>query len=354
MKYELVVENPVLGVRYDISNIVEEIRNETHISDYPGKLEFSFHDNTDVQIKNGNTVYLSIDETKIFSGFVFSTQVDEDNFVKVTAYDCLRYFKNTDFLIIQEGETDEGIPLNTIYEVVATCCMRNNLKALKIVEALGPNEGPTRLSPYIFNGNTYFEIIEHCIDEMLVRKGIWYFVRAVRNEFDRVEIRNIRNLNDDEPVIIITDDEQLIRKYTYSRSIDEDTFNQIRYTKEVEEGEGSEKITKRYHYMVSNQASINEWGTLQYFENLNDSSLTEDQIQERAAMMLKLKNRETQSFRITIDGSKYVFAGAPVYVNIVNLTPYGFINGKLYIVESCTHIIKGTDYSTDLNLLVVE
>lgn len=354
MKYELVVKNPVLGVTYDISNIFEEIRNETRISDYPGKLEFSFHDNPDVQITNGNTVYLSIDNTKIFYGFVFNVEVNEDNLVKVTAYDCMRYFKNTDFLIIQEGSTDEGTPLGTIYEVVQTCCRRNGLIADKIIDDSDSDVAKTRLTPYIFNGNTYFEIIEHCVNEMLVRKGTWYFVRAVRNQLDHVEIRNIRHLNDDEPVIIITDDEKLIRKYTYKRSIDEDTYNQIRYTKEVEEGEGDNKITKRYHYMISNQASINEWGTLQYFENLNDSSLTKEQIEERAAMMLKLKNRETQSFKITIDGSKYAFAGAPVYVKISNLIPYGFINGKLYLIESCTHTIKGQDYSTDLTLMVVE
>lgn len=348
MKISLIVFNKRLGIEYNLSNIVEEVKNDTQISSYAGKLEFRYHDNPQVQIFNGDIVTFKIDDNHMFSGFVFKVTVNGEGLTTVLAYDCLRYFKNNDFLIIQDRTVVKDSPKNTIGEVFATCCMRNGLKADK------GDIDQYMLSPYIFNGNTYFEIMEHCIDELLANKGIWYFIRAKKDVYDTAEIKNIRDIPLDEPILVVSDNQEIINSYEYSRSIDSDTYNQIRYTKEVDEGEGSDKITKRYHYMVFNQASINEWGTLQYFENLNDSSLTVKQIEERAANMLKLKNRETLSFKITLEGSKYVFAGSPIYLNIKELEPYGFKNGQLYIVDSCTHTIKEEIHTMDLTLLVVE
>ena len=52
-----------------------------------------------LEVEEGDAVQFIYKNTKVFFGFVFAIEKSKDEFIKITAYDQLRYLKNKDTFI---------------------------------------------------------------------------------------------------------------------------------------------------------------------------------------------------------------------------------------------------------------
>jgi hypothetical protein len=325
MKIELIVQSKETGQLWEISELVSDISWDTYITDQPGKLTFNFIDEDNkVLLPEGSIVSFKVDDTKVFFGYVFKNGCDESSKVQITAYDQLRYLKNKDVYVIP------GMTSSQIFEKI---CKETQLR-YSVLDA-----SSYVLPASVEDNKTYYEVIQKSIDLTLINTGKWYFVR---DNFGTLEYQLINRLKT--PVFI--GDGSLLSKYSFESSIDEDTYNQIKLVKEDKDAK------KREIYIVKDSNTIETWGTLQYFEKMDEDS-NAAQIQARAEMLLKLKNRATKTLKLgTVIGDLRVFAGAGVILGIQKLVPRGIELNKYFMVTSVSHTFKNDSHTMSPELQV--
>ena len=69
---------------------------ETQRKGQPGKCSFTIIPDSKLHIEEGNAVRFDVNGRSVFFGFIFERSWNSDGQMKVTAYDQLRYLKNTD------------------------------------------------------------------------------------------------------------------------------------------------------------------------------------------------------------------------------------------------------------------
>jgi hypothetical protein len=84
-----------------------------------------------------------------------------------------------------------------------------------------------------------------------------------------------------------------------------------------------------------------------------DEASNAAQIQARAEMLLKLKNRKTKSLKLNnVLGDLRVFAGAGVVLGIKKLVVRGIAINKYFMVTSATHTFANDLHTMSLELQV--
>lgn len=126
--------------------------------------------------------------------------------------------------------------------------------------------------------------------------------------------------------------------YSYSSSIDRQTYNQIKITFE------NKKSGKREVFIAKDSANINKWGLLQYTDKVEIATNGA----AKAEALLKLYNTKTRSLSISDAlGDIRVRAGSSVIVKL----GLGDINIQSYLlVEKVTHKFKQNQHLMDLKL----
>ncbi len=287
---------------YEISELVTKISYKDTLNDGCSKLEFSYIHN-ELDIKNGSVVKFTYENTKIFQGYVFKISRSKGNEISVTAYDQLRYCKAKDTLVLKE---------DTAATIVNKMC--NYFKLQK---------GTIADTKYILNtgvqdDKTWLDIIYSAISDTLVNAGKWY---ALRDEFGSITLRELGELSTD----LVLGDNSFCYDYKYGRSIDDEFYNMIKLVSKDEEA-------KTVNIAVSkDDASINRYGVLQYYENV-DKKFNSAQVKAKAANLLKLYNREKETISLDCLGDTSVRAGSGFYCNIGDIN----FNKKL-IVKSASH-----------------
>lgn len=84
-------------------------------------------------------------------------------------------------------------------------------------------------------------------------------------------------------------DEETGENYTYTSSIDENTFNKIKLTYDNEET-GFREV-----YIAQDSENMNRWGVLQHFDTLGKG----ENGAAKADALLKLYNNKTRSLKLT-------------------------------------------------------
>lgn len=87
----------------------------------------------------------------------------------------------------------------------------------------------------------------------------------------------------------------ILTGYQYSRSIDGDTFNQIKLVRDNKDA-GKQEV-----YIAKDSETIRQWGLLQYYEKVDDG-MNAEQIKEKADALLQLKNRVRQTLSLERTG----------------------------------------------------
>lgn len=325
MAIELLVQDSETGKINEISELVDEIKWNTYLVDQPGKLTFNVVDSkAKLPISEGSRVSLKVDGKGVFFGIVFRVELNEEEKIAITAYDQLRYLKNKDTYEVK------SITASQLFKKI---CEDFKLK-YRILDS-SDYVLPSRVE----DNKGLMEIIQKGIDLTLVNKGNWYMVR---DNFGTLEFSTINRLKTN----LVIGDSSLLSTYSLESSIDEDTYNQIKIIKE------NKDTNKREGYIVKDSNAIAKWGTLQYFEKM-DENANVAQIQQRAEMMLKLKNRKTKTLKLgNVLGDLRVFAGSGIILSIEKLANKGVNLNKYFMVTEAEHTFENDLHMMSLGMQV--
>lgn len=281
----------------------------------PGKLTFSIVADEALNIQEGNAVKLIVDGVNCFFGFIFKKQRNDNRKIDVTAYDQLRYFKNKD--------TYSYIG-KTAGQLLKMICGDFGLR-YGVIEDTG-YVIPKKLE----NNKTLFDIMQNALDATMMNTNKLYLLY---DKFGEITLTNIANLKI--PLLI---DEETGKSFDYSSSIDEHTYNQVKLTYD------NEKTGKRDIYLTKDSAHINEWGVLQYFDELQEG----ENGPAKAAKLLEYYNKKTRKLKVSgVFGDIRVRAGTSPLIRL-NLGDVSVNNYMM--VTSATHTFSNGIHTMDLQL----
>ena len=282
----------------------------------PGKLEFTVVKGPGLNFAEGDPVKLTVNGTAMFYGFVFKKKRDKGGTIDVVAYDQLRYLKNKDTI------TEEGLKASDLLKRIATDFRLN----LGTVEDTGYT-----LETIVEENQTLFDMIQSALDETLMNTKQLYVL------YDDAGKLTLKNINTMKLNLLI--DEETGENFSYESSIDEQTYNKIKLAY------NDEKTGKRELFIAQDGAKMNQWGVLQYFEEIQ----TQTGASAKADALLKLYDQKTR--RLTVKnafGDVRVRAGSAL---VVALNLGDIITNNFMVVEKVTHTFKDNEHRMELDLI---
>ncbi len=312
VKVDLVIQN---GKKLFSPPVIEGLKVVWERKNTAGKMTFQTILSSKYKIQEGNSVLMSLNGKKFFYGFVFTVKHSKDGGLDVTVYDQLRYLKNKDTYVYKKKSTDALIRM--------------------IARDMGMNVGTlaeTKCAVTRAEDNlTLFDIISNSLNETLMATGNTY---TLYDDCGRLMLKKPTSMKVTSCLI----DAETAEDYSYSRSIDQDVYNQIKLEYQNED---SKKI--KFYYTRSKK-NISKWGTLQYFEKIDYPKLAKI----KGEVLLKLYNRVSKTINISgAFGNSKVRAGSlvPVLLDLGDAKVSSFL-----LVDKVTHMFDNGIHKMDLDL----
>lgn len=263
-------------------SVKEPVTWTTNWRGVPGSLTLSII-SPGYRLPKGTEIQFWDNDEKLFFGYIFETTNKKDKIVDITAYDQLRYLKNKDY--------------NAFINMTATEIIK------KIANDTYMKCGTLEDSGYkiasLIKKGTYFDMILEAISLTTTNTRKLFILD---DDFGKLRLRNIANT-----AVGILLDEESGENYSYSSSIDSDTYNQVKVVRE------DKKSKKKSIFIAKDSSRIQEWGLLQLLEDLGEN----ENGQIKANTLLALKNRETKRFSLSkCFGDNRLKAGNRCYVKL--------------------------------------
>ena len=282
----------------------------------PGKLTFTVVKDGELNFQEGDPVKLTVDGTPMFYGFVFTKSRDKDDTIDVTAYDQLRYLKNKDTI------TEEGLKASDLLKRIATDFRLN----LGTVEDTGYT-----IETIVEENQTLVDMVQNALDETLLNTGKLFVL------YDDVGKLTLKDINSLKTNLLI--DATTAEDFSYSSSIDEQTYNKIKLAF------NNEKTGKRELYVAQDGEKMNQWGVLQYFEEIQ----TVTGAPAKAETLLAHYDRKTRKLTVkNAFGRPDIRAGSAI---MVSLNLGDMIANQFLMAEKVVHTFKGEEHWMDLTLV---
>lgn len=281
----------------------------------PSKLTFTVIKDGGLAFSEGDRVCFYYKDQGLFMGYVFTKKRTREHHIEVTAYDQLRYLQNKFTYVFTNKSASEIIEL---------MCADFSLKTGKI-------ENTNYIIPSLIEENkSLFDIALDSLDETVTNTGKLY---VLFDNFGSIELRELENM-----ATTVLIDEETAEDFTYTSSIDKETYNKIvlYYI--------DEETNDRIPYTAKDDSKLSQWGILQYFEEVKTPSIG----QSKANALLQLYNKKTRELTINnAFGNPNVRAGSLVVVQL-NL---GDIRTNNYmVVEKVTHKFETDHYTMELTM----
>ena len=294
--------------------VKEGVEIEWERTGSPGKLTFTVLKTEGVDFSEGDPVCFYYDKKPVFMGYVFKKSRDREQQIEVTCYDQIRYLKNK-YTYIFENKTAS--------QIISALCNDFNLST-------GIMDNTGYVIPAISKENiSALDIALDVLEETLLNTGNMF---VLYDDFGKINVKNCANMMSTALIY-----EQSAENFDYSSSIDDETYNNI-----VLYYKGDDNTIQIF--TASSEARIREWGTLRYFEEVDNPTSA----QNKANALLNLYNKKTRE--LTIDGAfgDVTVRGGTLIPVKLNL---GDINVNNYmLVEKVTHKFNKDHYTMDLTL----
>lgn len=280
----------------------------------PGKLTFTVIKTEGLAFQEGDPVVFYYDSNVMFLGYVFKKKRNKEHHIEVTCYDQIRYLKNK-YTYVFENKTAS--------QITQALCEDFGL-------ATGTLENTSYVIPSLVEENkSALDIILGALEDTLANTGQMY---VLYDDGGKLCIKNCGNMVSNTLIF-----EESAENFDYSSSIDDETYNSIiLYYKD--------KDNKIEIYTASSKETINQWGTLRYFEEVKNPTIG----QNKADSLLRLYNKKTRELKITgAFGSPEVRGGTliPVRLDLGDIQTNNFM-----LVEKVTHNFEKDHYTMDLTL----
>ena len=269
-------------------------------------------------VLEGNQVLMRYKGGDIFLGYVFTRKVDnKKDVMKITAYDQLRYLKNKWYYQFE------------------------NVKASDIIKQIGKDFqlrlGDIEDTGFVFesrteNNKTLFDMILNslAITTQMTKKSY-----VLYDDCGSLSLSESENMKITDLIL----DEKSGEKFTYSSSIDKDTYNNIMLYYD------NKDTKKKELYNVKDSVNMRRWGILALFESVPEGVNKK----EKADKLLELHNYPRRTYSMSkVFGDIRVFGGSGVMVKM-QIAEMNILN--YMIVNSVKHTFKSEEYFMDLNLV---
>ncbi len=297
--------------------VVGEIKYVSYSNGTASELEFSVIKDSKLNFTEGNHVYFTVNDKKVFYGFIFTkTRGDNGNTIKVKAYDQIRYLKNKDNLEFTPRTADKYIT-RIAGQTRLTCGVIEN------------TEHEIELT--VEEGTSYLEMISKALETTKKAKGKEYIFY---DDFCKLTLKNVNNLDTNCRIT-----ENTLQDFSYSTSIEE-SYNKVKLLKD--DGRKNEAAIE---YVEKDEESIKNWGVLQYYEKL---STDEPNGKASAVQLLKQHNKKIIKLSLQgVFGDVNVRGGKNVFVE---LTTGGTKLKQFLQVTRCTHSFSKGRHFMDLEV----
>lgn len=284
----------------------------------PGRLDFTIIEDSSIHFMEGDVVSLLVNQKPMFYGFIFSKSSDHEESVKITAYDQLRYLKNSDDYLYQNKTATKVIQM--IAKDFRMSCGTLADTKYNIKYRLEENAA-------------LFDIIQNALDLTLENTGRMY---VLYDDYGKLTLKDIVNMR-----VNVVIDEDTAQGFSYSSSIDEQTYNQIKLVyKNTDDKEHTTTITD----VLRDTTNINKWGVLQF----KDEVSSKDLIKPKSKLLLNYYNQKTKKLGITdAIGDTRIRAGSSIPV-ILTLEDKKV--SQYMMVERVTHKFSNQEHSMDLTI----
>lgn len=280
----------------------------------PGTLKFTTLKVANMSFQEGDPVCFYYDDKLVFMGYVFTKKRDREHHIEVTCYDQIRYLKNK-YTYVFENKTAS--------QIITALCKDFNLH-------VGTIENTKYVIPAIAEENiAALDIVLDVLEETLLNTGNMF---VLYDNAGKLTVKNCENMISSTLIM-----EDTAENFDYSTSIDDETYNSI-----VLYHKGEDETIKLF--TASDPASISQWGTLRYFEEVKTPTIG----QNKANALLKLHNKKTRELKVTgAFGDISVRGGTliPVKLYLGDTSANNFM-----LVEKVTHNFENDHHTMDLTL----
>lgn len=280
-------QNLETGDAFDITTLVKSAQWTTKRSGYPASLELSVLDDPAVDWVCGGILTAQNGKEKLFYGYLFQIDLDEEGTVGLTAYDQTRYLKNKDTYVFTGKRADQ---------IVAQIAADFRLKTVSL-----PGTGYA-IPSMVEDGQTLFDIILKALDLTLINAGRMFYLW---DDFGALRLSEVKASGE----LVVLGDESLTTGYTYSVEIDSQTSNKVKLVRDNKE------TGKRDVYLFQDSNNIKRWGVLQNYEKV-DENWNAAQITAQGDRMLALYNRPARSLELKAVSLPEVRAGKVIFVDL--------------------------------------
>lgn len=326
--FQIVVEEPVVWT--------------TEQQGSPSKLEFTvlkFTDGDQLSFNEGATVIFKYKGQEVFRGRIFTKQRDKDHHIACTAYDSLRYFKNKMNPRVYNMHTG-----TTTTKILDALCSSNENSFTK-----GEFEDSKQVVTWNeVNPTTLFDIIKEASEQSYVTdpKHTRY---TLYDEGGKLYYKSQESMKL-KPALLI--DKNTLENFSYTSSIDEETYNRVLLYWGDDEGTTTKKKKTTSEermpaglYDVQSDENIEAWGLLQYTEKIDSRS---SNYKDKAKKILETYNQKTRDLSLQgVLGDVRVRAGSSVLIDL----DLGDVAPKKYVfVLKARHIFEHKHHSMDLDV----
>ena len=316
-----------VATKTDSKTIVKEYAPIMTAADYvtnrtnsPGKFTFSTVEDKGIDIELGSCVYVNEGGTKLFKGYVFSAERQKNHKVTYTAYDQLRYLK---------AKASYTFVATSVEDIIRQIASDFGLKVGTLA-----NTG-YKIPSLICENETCLDIITEAIAQTIVQTGkIFVFY----DDYGELTLKEAGSLIWNK----LIGEKSLLSDYSYQRSIDSDTYNQVKLAR-------PNKDTGRADvYIYKDTDAIGQWGLLQYYDVV-DENMNSAQIQELCENYLKYYDRVWQTLKLKkVVGAPELRAGwiSPVRIDTIaaaNVT-------RLVLTERISHKWTGNSHTMEIEV----
>ena len=282
MDLKVYLQNSNNGKVFDISEICTTITVTKNIEGNAGKLDVLLQKDPNdlLQVSNGSIISFIKDGKGIFYGFVFTIGTDSKETYKITAYDQMRYLKNEEVYVTKD------LTASQIFEKI---CYDKQLRyQVKVPSNYVP-------SAYLHDKKSLYEIINRGRKQANIYEGQQFYIT---DEFGTLVWSELGH----EKTNVILGDASLLTDYKYEKTIDKETFNQVKMYRD------NKTSGKRDVWLAKDSNNIKRWGELQLLAKADDND-TPAMIQDTVQKYLKLRNRETETLKLNAIGIDELTAG---------------------------------------------
>lgn len=318
---ELLIKNKK-GAVWNASALATDISWKTSRAGKPSTLDVTLVTSggnpKSFNVENGDIVQFRKDGVNVFYGFVFKLESGSESELKLTAYDQIRYLLGNGTYVL------ENVTANDVIRRIA----KDHGLQTGVMEA-----AEYTIPSLIQDNKKLLDIIMEALAMTLENKGQ---LLAFYDDFGELTLRSPASMQ----LPLIIGKERYLYEYSLSKSIDDNTYNAIfLYQDNKETG-------KREFYTAADENNVAKWGMLHLYEKADDKA-NAAQINEKAKMLLKLRNRETIQLSLQAIGDLRVRAGSFLYVLLDGT------KAKLHLVDQCSHRFSGGEHTMSLDIKVV-